>query len=100
MDQAFALGCRSIQFIGGEPQLNRDFPILVAEATRIGFPFIEVFSNLTFLTEDTLRYAATHGIHFATSVYSGEAAVHDTITGVRAATPRPSTTSNGSSAPV
>ncbi|HTF47553.1 MAG TPA: radical SAM protein [Pseudonocardia sp.] len=83
MHQAFALGCRSMQFIGGEPQLNRDFPVLLAEAIRIGFPFIEVFSNLTFLTEDTLRYAATHGIHFATSVYSDEAAVHDTITGVR-----------------
>jgi MoaA/NifB/PqqE/SkfB family radical SAM enzyme len=83
LHEAFALGCRSVQFIGGEPQLNHDFPALLTEATRIGFSCIEVFTNLTFLTEDTLRYAATHGIHFATSVYSDDAATHDAITGVR-----------------
>ena len=83
MHQAHTLGCRNIQFIGGEPQLNPDFPELLAEATHIGFEFIEVYTNLTFLTEDTLRYAAAHGIHFATSVYSAEPAAHDAITGVR-----------------
>ncbi|MFE9927400.1 radical SAM protein [Streptomyces sp. NPDC005533] len=83
MQEAFALACRSIQFIGGEPQLGREFPTLLAEATRIGFPFIEVFTNLTFLPEDTLRYAEINGIRFATSVYSDDAATHDAITRVR-----------------
>jgi uncharacterized radical SAM superfamily Fe-S cluster-containing enzyme len=46
MSQAYALGCRNIQFIGGEPQLNRDFLPLVIKAKSIGFEFIEVFSNL------------------------------------------------------
>ena len=83
MHDAAALGCRSVQFIGGEPQLHRDFPALLTEATRIGFDFVEVFSNLTFLAEDTVSYAAAHGIRFATSVYSDEAPGHDAVTGVR-----------------
>jgi organic radical activating enzyme len=83
MNQAYALGCRKIQFIGGEPQLNRDFLQLVIKAKTIGFEFIEVFSNLTRLAEDTLRYAADNGVRFATSVYSDKPAAHDAITTVR-----------------
>src|SRR5215210_6144823 len=66
MSQAYALGCRNIQFIGGEPQLNRDFLQLVIKAKTIGFEFIEVFSNLTRLADDTVRYAADNGVRFAT----------------------------------
>jgi MoaA/NifB/PqqE/SkfB family radical SAM enzyme len=83
MSQAYELGCRKIQFIGGEPQLNRDFPSLVIKAKTIGFEFIEVFSNLTRLADDTVRYAADNGVRFATSVYSDEPAAHDAITTVR-----------------
>jgi pyruvate-formate lyase-activating enzyme len=82
--QAFDLGCRRVQFIGGEPQLHRDFLPLVKTAKDIGFDFVEVFSNLTFLSDDAVRYAAEHGVRFATSVYSEDAAEHDAITGVRA----------------
>lgn len=83
MSQAYALGCRNIQFIGGEPQLNRDFLQLVIKAKSIGFEFIEVFSNLTRLADDTVRYAADNGVRFATSVYSDEPSAHDAITTVR-----------------
>jgi MoaA/NifB/PqqE/SkfB family radical SAM enzyme len=81
--QAADLGCRRVQFIGGEPQLHRDFLALVDRARELEFEFIEIFSNLTFLSEDTLRYAADHGIRFATSVYSDEPSGHDAITTVR-----------------
>lgn len=83
MRQAFELGCRRVQFIGGEPQLHRDFPALLRTATGIGFEFVEVFSNLTFLADDVIRYAAGSGVRFATSVYSDSAAEHDAITKVR-----------------
>ena len=83
MRQAFDLGCRRMQFIGGEPQLHRDFLSLVKSARAIGFEFIEVFSNLTLLPDDTVRYAAENRVRFATSVYSDEAAEHDAITTVR-----------------
>ncbi|MBM6595912.1 radical SAM protein [Microvirga pudoricolor] len=90
--QAFDLGCRKVQLIGGEPQLNRDFFRILEAAVDMGFEFIEVFTNLTHLDETTLRYSAEHGIHFATSVYSAEPAEHDAITGVRTSHAR--TTSN------
>ena len=81
--QAYALGCRKIQFIGGEPQLNPDFQALLAKAKTIGFEFIEVFSNLVRLDEKTVRYAAKNGICFATSIYSDESIQHDAITKVK-----------------
>jgi sulfatase maturation enzyme AslB (radical SAM superfamily) len=83
MRQAFALGCRNIQFIGGEPQLNINFHDLLVEAKAMGFSFIEVFTNLTRLKDETLRFAADNNICFATSVYSSSADTHDAITKVR-----------------
>jgi MoaA/NifB/PqqE/SkfB family radical SAM enzyme len=83
LHQAYALGCRRVQFIGGEPQLHPDFLRLLGTAKEIGFGFVEVFSNLTHLREDTVRFAAEAGIHFATSVYSDDPAVHDAVTQVR-----------------
>ncbi len=81
--QAYALGCRRMQFIGGEPQLHPDFGRLLRTAKEVGFDFVEVFSNLTHLREDTVRFAAGAGIRFATSVYSDDPAVHDAVTQVR-----------------
>ncbi|MCI2421572.1 radical SAM protein [Saccharopolyspora sp. K220] len=83
MVDAYRIGCRRIQFIGGEPQLSRDFMRLLSRANEIGFEFIEVFTNLTRLTEDVLRFAELNGICFATSVYSYDPAAHDAITTVR-----------------
>jgi MoaA/NifB/PqqE/SkfB family radical SAM enzyme len=83
MIQAYELGCRKLQFIGGEPQLNTDFYPLLIRAKTIGFEFIEVFSNLTRLNEQTVRYAADNNICFATSVYSDDPHEHDAITKVK-----------------
>jgi MoaA/NifB/PqqE/SkfB family radical SAM enzyme len=82
MRQAYALGCRRLQFIGGEPQLHPDFLRLLGAAKETGYEFIEVFTNLTRLRDDTLRFAAEAGIRFATSVYSDDPAVHNAITKV------------------
>src|SRR4051812_39077272 len=82
MREAYELGCRNLQFIGGEPQLNPHFQKLLIVAKTIGFEFIEVFSNLTRLDEETIRYAGSNGIRFATSVYSHEPKAHDAITQV------------------
>ena len=54
MQEAHDLGCRKLQLIGGEPQLNPDFHCLLVTAKEIGFDFIEVFTNLTHLSEATL----------------------------------------------
>jgi radical SAM protein with 4Fe4S-binding SPASM domain len=83
MADAFALGCRKIQLIGGEPQLNPAFDQLLRTSVDIGFEFVEVFTNLTRLTDETIRFSAQNGIHFATSVYSDKPEVHDAVTTVR-----------------
>jgi MoaA/NifB/PqqE/SkfB family radical SAM enzyme len=80
MNQAYALGCRKMQFIGGEPQLNRDFHRLLVASKSIGFEFVEVFTNLTRLDEETVRFARSADIRFATSVYSDKPEVHQAIT--------------------
>ena len=83
MMEARALGCRKVQFIGGEPQLNADFDALLIKAKTLGFEFIEVFSNLIRLGDKTVRYAADNGICFATSVYSDNSEEHDAVTKVK-----------------
>jgi MoaA/NifB/PqqE/SkfB family radical SAM enzyme len=83
MRQAHALGCRKIQFIGGEPQLNRAFDHLLRAGVGTGFEFVEVFTNLTKLDEATVDFAAETGVCFATSVYSDDPDVHDAVTTVR-----------------
>jgi MoaA/NifB/PqqE/SkfB family radical SAM enzyme len=80
MNQAYELGCRRMQFIGGEPQLNPDFFRLLAASKAIGFEFVEVFTNLTRLDDETVRFARSAGIRFATSVYSDKPEVHAAIT--------------------
>ncbi|WP_329528503.1 radical SAM protein [Streptomyces sp. NBC_01462] len=83
MGQAYDLGCRQIQLIGGEPQLHPAFNRLMRRSVDIGFDFVEVFTNLTTLDEETLAFSAEKGVHFATSVYSDDPAVHDAVTTVR-----------------
>ena len=82
MAEAFAFGCRRVQFIGGEPTLNQDLRALIAAATKLGYEFIKVFTNLTRLSDDLLQSFQDHGVCIATSVYGADAAHHDLITQV------------------
>jgi len=84
MNQAYALGCRQMQFIGGEPLLNPDFQRLLEASKSIGFEFVEVFTNLTRLDDETVRFARSAGIRFATSVYSDKPEAHEAVTRNRA----------------
>jgi hypothetical protein len=77
MTEAFALGCRRIQFIGGEPVLNKDLPLFIRTAAKMGFEFIEVYTNLTILPEELLQCLVDHGVHVATSVPRRPAASRD-----------------------
>lgn len=80
--EAHDIGCRRLQFIGGEPTLNRDLASYISLSRRLGFEFIEVFSNLTRDASSFASLSAEHGINVATSVYSHDPVVHDKITGV------------------
>ena len=74
------LGCRGVQFIGGEPTLNRSLKRLIHRASELGFSLIEVFTNLIQLPQDLLDTFVECQVAVATSFYSHDAAVHDAIT--------------------
>ena len=74
------LGCRQVQFIGGEPTLHPNLPDLIKYASSRGYEFIEVFTNATTVGDDLLRLFTTNGVHVATSFYSTDRDVHERIT--------------------
>ncbi|MCB9958902.1 MAG: radical SAM protein [Rhodospirillaceae bacterium] len=80
MDEAAALGCRTVQFIGGEPTLNRGLIPLIEHASAAGFTSIEVFTNLTRLSDQLLSTLIHRKARVATSVYADTADLHDRIT--------------------
>jgi sulfatase maturation enzyme AslB (radical SAM superfamily) len=77
---AYENGCRQIQFIGGEPTLNPDLPALIQLCSALGYSFVEVFTNLTRLSDELVACFKQNGVHVATSVYASSAEIHDTIT--------------------
>jgi MoaA/NifB/PqqE/SkfB family radical SAM enzyme len=83
LHEAYALGCRSVQFIGGEPLLNQDLPELIRIARQVGFQAVEVFSNATRITDKTVRLFKQYDVMLATSFYSSDPHIHDSITRVR-----------------
>jgi MoaA/NifB/PqqE/SkfB family radical SAM enzyme len=82
IDQAHALGCRQIQFIGGEPLSHPRLSEYVRRAAALGYEFIEVYTNLSLLTDDVCDAFGDCGVHVATSFYSAREGVHDRLTGV------------------
>lgn len=74
------LGCKQVQFVGGEPTLNRNLSSFIARAHSLGYEFIEVFTNLVSLSPELLRCFIQHQVRVATSVYSSSSLIHDQIT--------------------
>ncbi|RME43559.1 MAG: radical SAM protein [Chloroflexi bacterium] len=67
-------------FIGGEPYLNPGLETLMESAVRLGFA-VEVFSAGYPLRDANVQFLRTHGITYATTVYSHSASRHDAVTG-------------------
>jgi MoaA/NifB/PqqE/SkfB family radical SAM enzyme len=80
IDEAGDLGCRAVQFIGGEPTMHPRLDDLVDHANHRGFDFIEVFTNATRLGKNLIGCFQRGGVHVATSFYSDDPAVHEQIT--------------------
>lgn len=81
IEEAHALGCRKIQFIGGEPLLFRDELLRLITACRaLNYSFVEVYTNLTRITDQVVQGFVEHRVAVATSIYGADAATHDTIT--------------------
>ena len=74
------LGCRKMQFIGGEPTLHPKLLQLIADAKNLGYEFVEVFTNGTVLNAAMFEAFCKFNVNLALSVYSSQFSVHDTIT--------------------
>ncbi len=80
IDSAASLGCKKIQFIGGEPTIVRDLPELIKYAREKGFEFIEVFTNGISLPDKLLTCFVENKVSVALSFYSSNSEIHDSIT--------------------
>jgi MoaA/NifB/PqqE/SkfB family radical SAM enzyme len=80
LDQAQDLGCRSVQFIGGEPTMHPRLADLVDHANHRGFEFIEVYTNATRLDKELVSCFQRGRVHVGTAFYSDDPAVHERVT--------------------
>jgi MoaA/NifB/PqqE/SkfB family radical SAM enzyme len=78
---ARAIGCRRLQFIGGEPTIHPDLITLLEHAKHVGFRRCEVFTNATILRDDLVQRFKKLRVMVHFSFYSFDPAVHDQITG-------------------
>lgn len=79
--EAYQIGCRRIQFIGGEPFLKRELMYeLILFARDMGYTSLEVSTNGTLITEKDLYFLKNHNTSLAFSFYSYRPQTHDLIT--------------------
>ncbi len=78
--EARGLGCRRLQFIGGEPTLYPGLDALLALADSLSFEAVEIYTNGTHLTSALKRAILAHRVSLAFSFYSVLAPVHDAVT--------------------
>jgi hypothetical protein len=78
--QAADLGCRAVQFIGGEPTMYPALPRLIEQARLIGFTLVEIYTNGTLFKPKIRETFVRHKVHLAFSVYSADAQIHDLVT--------------------
>jgi MoaA/NifB/PqqE/SkfB family radical SAM enzyme len=80
LDSAAALGCRAVQFIGGEPTVHPDLPELIEHAREAGYEDVSVYTNGTHLTPRLKATFAENRVGLAFSIYGSSADVHDQVT--------------------
>ncbi|MFG2098546.1 radical SAM/SPASM domain-containing protein [Streptomyces sp. NPDC048612] len=79
IDELASLGTEHGQLIGGEPTLHPNFPEIVRHA-RARHLQVEVFSNLTHVTEEAWEALRMPGVSLAFSYYSDSDDDHDDVT--------------------
>jgi MoaA/NifB/PqqE/SkfB family radical SAM enzyme len=82
IDEAAELGCRSVQFIGGEPTMHPRLHDLVDHANHRGFAYIEVYTNATRISKELLGCFQRNQTRIATSFYSDDPLIHEQVTTV------------------
>jgi MoaA/NifB/PqqE/SkfB family radical SAM enzyme len=80
LDQAATLGCRTVQFIGGEPTMYPALPALIGRARALGFDTVEVYTNGTMFKPRIKDAFLQHKVNLAFSVYAANSEIHDRVT--------------------
>lgn len=80
VEEGANLGCKKLQFIGGEPLLFQGIFDLAQAAKTVDYEFIEIFTNGTLLDERKIQKIKDLGISIAISLYSIVPEIHDRIT--------------------
>lgn len=81
LDEGIGVGCKTMQFIGGEPFLYGDKLFDLAQHAReAGYESIEVFSNLTFLKDWWIDKIVELKMKVACSIFSKRPGIHDLVT--------------------
>ena len=74
-------GCKSIQFIGGEPTLSPYLYELLVFAKNNGINKISIFTNATLFKEKDMKTLKKYNVSVRVSLYGHNSKIHDTITG-------------------
>jgi MoaA/NifB/PqqE/SkfB family radical SAM enzyme len=80
IDQAASLGCRALQFIGGEPTMHPALPALIERARVRDFETVEVYTNGTMFHPRVKEAFIRHQVDLAFSVYAANSEIHDRVT--------------------
>ena len=79
IDRILNLGVKRIQLVGGEPLSHHSIAEMIRYVSG-KFDFIEIFSNLTLLTDSLLDLIKENNISLASSIYSADPTIHDSVT--------------------
>ncbi|KKT45775.1 MAG: Radical SAM domain protein [candidate division WWE3 bacterium GW2011_GWA2_44_16] len=81
--QAYQLGCRECQLIGGEPFLYRDTGRNILDVVRMahacGYNLVEVYTNGTLMSAAAVALFSKLGTNVALSMYSNQPEIHDRV---------------------
>ncbi len=80
LDQAKAMGCLWVQFVGGEPFIHQQLWDMVKYAVALDIPNIEIFTNLTLLKDKDFDLIKAYNIRIATTLLGHNSEVHDACT--------------------
>lgn len=74
------MGCKNIQFIGGEATIHPNISDLIVYAHSIGYQIIDLYTNGTYFPQHLKEIFKRFNVSLAFSVYSDNPLVHDLIT--------------------
>ena len=92
INQLYLVGCKSIQFIGGEPSCYPRIIDLLDYAGEFKFSKIGFFTNATFLSAELIQAVKRNRVNVHVSLYGHTATLHDSITTIKGSFEKTTTT--------